>query len=49
LLAHFIEGGQLSSAGVFNAVTSTAQVIEDPDRAAQIEASAFAALAIAAG
>lgn len=48
LLAHFIEGGQVTAGGVFNAVTSMAQMVEDPDRAAEIEATAFDALVLAA-
>jgi len=44
LLAHFIKGGQATAGGIYQAVTSLAQTIADPDRAADVEASAFEAL-----
>lgn len=37
VLRHFIEGGQLSALGVFNAVTRTAQDLGDYDRASELE------------
>lgn len=51
VLEHFIQGGQLTAAGVLNAVTSFAQVVEDGDEAAELEAVALRAfdLAVAAG
>lgn len=48
LLAHFVAGGQLTAGGVMAAVTSLAQTIADPDRAAEIEGGALDALALAA-
>lgn len=48
LLAHFIGGGQPTAGGVLNAVTSMAQMVEDPDRAAEIEAGALDAFALVA-
>lgn len=46
LLAHFIGGGQPTAGGVLNAVTSMAQTVDDPDRCAEIEASAMNAFAL---
>ena len=46
LLAHFIRGGQSTAGGVMQAVTSMAQTIADPDRAAEVEATALDALAL---
>lgn len=48
LLSLFIKGGQATSGGVLNAVTALAQTVDDPDRAAEIEASALEALAVVA-
>lgn len=46
LLSHFIGGGQSTAGGILNAVTSMAQVVEDPDRAAEIEGGALEAMAL---
>lgn len=48
ILAHFIKGGDTSAAGMMQAVTSYAQTVEDADTAADIEAAAFDAMALAA-
>ena len=48
ILADFIKGGQVTSGGVLNAVTSVAQRIENPDRAYEVEASAIEAMQVAA-
>lgn len=40
ILAHFIQGGQTTRAGVANALTSYAQTVEDGDRAYDLEANA---------
>ena len=48
ILADFIKGGQVSSGGVLNAVTSVAQRVENPDRAYELEASAIDAMKVAA-
>jgi hypothetical protein len=48
ILGHFISGGQLTAGGVMQAVTSFAQTVLDPDRAAYIEESGLQALALAA-
>ncbi len=48
VLAHFIAGGQLTAGGVMSAVTSVAQTVEDADLAADLEAEATKALAVAA-
>lgn len=48
ILDHFIKGGQTTAGGVFQAVTSYAQLIENPDRAIDFEATALEALEIAA-
>lgn len=45
ILGHFITGGQMTVGGVLNSVTSFAQTIADPDRAAMVEESGMAALA----
>jgi len=47
LLDHFIRGGQHTSGGVFQAVTSWAQEIADPDRANDFAATGLAAMEIA--
>lgn len=46
LMAHFIQGGQGTAGGMLNAVTSMAQTVADPDRAADIEAGAMEAFAL---
>lgn len=48
ILADFIKGGQVTSGGVLNAVTSVAQRIEDPDRAFDFNNSAIDAMKVAA-
>lgn len=48
ILADFIKGGQVTSGGVLNAVTSVAQRIEDPDRAFEFNNTAIDAMKIAA-
>lgn len=48
ILSHFIQGGQVTAGGVFQAVTSFAQTIEDGDVAFDFEASALEALEVAA-
>ena len=48
ILRHFTLGGQLTSGGVANAVTSAAQEYDDPDKAAELEYNAMAAMDAAA-
>lgn len=48
ILADFIKGGQVTSGGVLNAVTSVAQRIEDPDRAFDFNNTAPEAMKVAA-
>lgn len=48
ILSFFVKGGQSTAGGVMNAVTAFSQTVEDPDRAAEIEASGLDALAVAA-
>lgn len=47
VLGHFIRGGQMTRGGVMNAITAHAQEVEDADRAAELEAAAVEALAVA--
>lgn len=49
VLTHFIMGGQLTSMGVANAITSVAQTVSDPDEAADLEALAIPAMELVAG
>jgi len=44
ILNRFIKGGQLTSGGVANAITAHAQDVEDPERAAELEAVAVPAM-----
>jgi hypothetical protein len=44
ILAHFIQGGQLTTGGVMQAVTSASQVIQDGDTAFEMEAAALRCL-----
>lgn len=44
ILAHFIAGGQMTSGGMLNAVTSYAQTVPSADRADEIEAGALKVL-----
>ncbi|MFJ5780409.1 DUF932 domain-containing protein [Streptomyces sp. NPDC093094] len=48
ILAHFVRGGQMTAAGVMQAITSTAQTLPDADHAAALEALAIPALTTAA-
>lgn len=48
ILAHFIAGGQLTAGGIAQAVTSAAQVQEDPDTAGEMEDSFLRVLDAAA-
>lgn len=48
ILSHFIAGGQVTAGGVMQAVTSYAATVDDADTAADLEASALDALALAA-
>lgn len=48
ILADFIKGGQVTSGGVLNSITSVAQRIEDPDRAFDFNNSAIDAMKVAA-
>lgn len=45
ILAHFIQGGQTTRAGVVNAITSYAQTVTDGDAAYDLEANAVKVLA----
>ena len=48
ILADFIKGGQVTSGGILNAVTSVAQKIEDPDRAFDFNNTSIEAMQVAA-
>lgn len=48
ILGHFIAGGQITAGGVMQAVTSWAQTLDDAEQAADAEAGALDALALAA-
>lgn len=48
ILEHFLKAGDATSAGVMGAFTSAAQVTEDPEKAANLEAMALTALTEAA-
>ena len=48
ILAHFIRGGQVTSGGVLQAVTSYAQEIADVDRANEFAATGVDAMLVAA-
>ena len=48
ILDHFIRGGDPTAGGMMNAVTSYAQTLDDADSAAEVEAVALDALALAA-
>lgn len=47
ILRHFITGADLTAGGVLHAVTSSAQILGNPDRAAHLEATALSAMALA--
>jgi len=47
ILAMFIKGGQSTSGGVMQAVTAAAQLVSDPDRAAEIEEQGIEAMVLA--
>lgn len=44
ILSDFIKGGQTTSGGIAQAITATAQRLDDPDRAAHLEGSALDAM-----
>ncbi|MFC9965622.1 hypothetical protein ACFVH4_15445 [Nocardia ignorata] len=46
ILSHFIAGGQLTAAGIANAVTSYSQTIPDPDRADNLDDLALTAMTL---
>lgn len=46
VLSHFIAGGQLTAAGVANAVTSYSQTVPDPDRADDLDDLALRAMTL---
>lgn len=46
ILEHFIRGGQLSSLGLINAITSFAQTVESSDESYDLESRAFETFAI---
>ncbi|WP_040713375.1 hypothetical protein [Nocardia takedensis] len=46
ILSHFIAGGQLTAAGIANAVTSYSQTIPDPDRADTLDDLALTAMTL---
>ncbi|WP_280477147.1 hypothetical protein [Nocardia asiatica] len=46
ILSHFIAGGQLTAAGIANAVTSYSQTIPDPDRADDLDDLALTAMTL---
>lgn len=48
ILKYFIKSGDVTAGGVMQAVTATAQTVEDPDRAAELEDVALDVLAFAA-
>jgi hypothetical protein len=48
ILAHFIQGADLSSGGVLHAVTSAAQTLDDADAAHELERTGLRAMALAA-
>jgi hypothetical protein len=48
ILAHFIQGAQATAGGIMQAITSTAVVTTDPDRAFQLEAKAVEAMELVA-
>jgi len=48
ILAHFIRGGVVTAGGIMHAVTSAAQVTDDPDMAHEMEAAAPRVLQLAA-
>lgn len=48
VLSHFIDGGDRTSGGVLHAVTSAAQLIQDPDTAWEMERAGLKAMTLAA-
>jgi hypothetical protein len=48
ILAHFLRGGQYTSGGIANAVTSFSQTVADADRAAELDGKAVPAMTAAA-
>jgi len=47
ILDHFIAGGQTTAGGIMQAITATAQTVDDADEATRLEDSAIEALALA--
>ncbi|MEV0150027.1 MULTISPECIES: DUF932 domain-containing protein [unclassified Nonomuraea] len=47
ILEHFIKGGQLTAGGVMHAVTSAAQLLDDPDKAFDMESRGIEAMQLA--
>lgn len=48
ILAHFVQGGDVTSGGVLHAVTSASQTLEDADAAHDLERAGLRAMALAA-
>jgi len=48
VFAHFIRGGQTTAGGIMQAVTATAQTLDDGDAAYELETQALSAMTIAA-
>lgn len=48
VFSHFILGGQMTAAGVLNAITSVAQTLDDSDEAAEMESHAIRAMELVA-
>ncbi|WP_369228409.1 DUF932 domain-containing protein (plasmid) [Streptomyces sp. R39] len=48
VLNHFIKGGQTTAGGIMQAITATAQTLDDGDAAYELETQALSAMAIAA-
>ena len=47
ILDHFIAGGQTTAGGIMQAITATAQTVDDADEATRLEDGAIEALALA--
>ncbi|MBK6018577.1 DUF932 domain-containing protein [Streptomyces sp. MBT53] len=48
VFSHFIRGGQTTAGGIMQAITATAQTLDDGDAAYELETQALSAMAIAA-
>lgn len=48
VFSHFIKGGQTTAGGIMQAITATAQTLDDGDAAYELEAQALSAMSIAA-